>query len=499
MKITKTNYEDNLWLILDSIKKAELIGLDLEFTGLYLNHDTGFHKYDTLDERYRKMKAITNEFWMCQLGICTFHYSEETQRYIARPFTIYTVPYSDSRNLSVSVDSMRFLVENGFDMNLLFKEGITCCRMNEIDIENYEDWGGKSRESKRISNEHREMMEGYTQQIIGFINGNEKELNLNMPSEYVKKMFYGPLGVVNNFRGVEFSTNTKNAQIWINVKRQKSRQAVYCPPVVEQEEADSKNVKIMSFLGVTQVFAAILHKKVPLIMHNPYFDITYLYNHFIGPLPDTFLQFKRDIFNLFPVIYDTKYFIRHFFSREKFISKTKLESLYRYCYERKQLKDLVKVNFDDSFIDYLGEGKEHEAGYDAYMTGVVFLFYSKYAAKNAGREMWDIVRDAKNKICLFQHKATFIDFEYLEEEDMDVFMDNVLKLASSNKATAEQVAKEMAAFGDVEVTMVANQEYFVSFDHINDGFSLDSIIDTLNQTSHYKAGNFCMRNQIKPN
>lgn len=62
MDITKNNFEQSLGLIFESINRAEIIGIDLEFTGLHLNSETSFHKYDSLEERYNKIKVITNHF-----------------------------------------------------------------------------------------------------------------------------------------------------------------------------------------------------------------------------------------------------------------------------------------------------------------------------------------------------------------------------------------------------------------------------------------------------
>lgn len=254
---------------------------------------------------------------MCQLGICTFHYDQETQKYIARPFTIYTIPYSDNRTLCVSIDSMQFLLENHFDINKLIREGITCCRLSEIDIENFEDDSSKYTESVCVSNEHAELMDSYTERVKEFIISKDKETNINIPNEYIKKMFYGANGVVMRFRGIEFSTNNKNEEIWINVRKIKQRDSGFNEFTEKKESSEEKNVRLMNRLGVTQIFSAILEKRVPLIMHNPLFDICYLYNHFIGSLPNSYLEFKSDVLNIFPDVYDTKYIINKQLGKEK--------------------------------------------------------------------------------------------------------------------------------------------------------------------------------------
>ena len=46
--------------------------------------------------------------------------------------------------------------------------------------------------------------------------------------------------------------------------------------------------------------------KKPLIGHNPMYDIAFLYEQFIEPLPDSFIEFCCKWKENFPVIYDTK-------------------------------------------------------------------------------------------------------------------------------------------------------------------------------------------------
>jgi len=62
------------------------------------------------------------------------------------------------------------------------------------------------------------------------------------------------------------------------------------------------------------------------------------------------------------------------------LTSSDLGGLYLKCTNHKSLKNLLKFEFADKFTRYAGKGDEmcHEAGYDAYMTGVVFLILMKY-------------------------------------------------------------------------------------------------------------------------
>lgn len=58
--------------------------------------------------------------------------------------------------------------------------------------------------------------------------------------------------------------------------------------------------------GFTQIVQMLINAKKPLVGHNPQYDVAFLYEQFIAPLPDTFIEFCQEWRKLFPVTYDTK-------------------------------------------------------------------------------------------------------------------------------------------------------------------------------------------------
>ncbi len=151
------------------------------------------------------------------------------------------------------------------------------------------------------------------------------------------------------------------------------------------------------FLGFTKIFRLIVQYKKPLIFHNGYSDLLFMYEKFYEPLPDTYAEFKRNINELFPLIYDTK----HMSLASKKVNRdmkdmfdsTVLESLFnslsrevsKKCalympsikhsaasadYGRAICFFVVSIArlYDLSFCSAL-KARPHEAGYDAFMTG----------------------------------------------------------------------------------------------------------------------------------
>ena len=107
MDITQRNFEDQLPLVKQSIETAEFISIDTEFSGKHsLYHgviindgtvDIGYTKgiqdrpndFETVEERYCKIKELVEQFAMLQYGICTFHWDSVNKKYQARPFNFY--------------------------------------------------------------------------------------------------------------------------------------------------------------------------------------------------------------------------------------------------------------------------------------------------------------------------------------------------------------------------------------------------------------------------
>lgn len=107
MDITQSNFEDQLPLVKQSIETAEFISIDTEFSGKHFicdgvtiideSVDIGYtcgiqdrpHDFETVEERYCKIKELVEQFAMLQYGICTFHWDSVNKKYQARPFNFY--------------------------------------------------------------------------------------------------------------------------------------------------------------------------------------------------------------------------------------------------------------------------------------------------------------------------------------------------------------------------------------------------------------------------
>jgi hypothetical protein len=123
MEITSENFEAQFPLIEESLLKADFVSFDTEFSGnprfikyiYYLMvlfdilsclgysaslEDRG-HEYDTVEERYQKMRFSCQKFIAFQFGLCTFHWDNKSKKYKCRPFSFYVFPKSQINDTSM--------------------------------------------------------------------------------------------------------------------------------------------------------------------------------------------------------------------------------------------------------------------------------------------------------------------------------------------------------------------------------------------------------------
>ena len=99
-------------------------------------------------------------------------------------------------------------------------------------------------------------------------------------------------------------------------------------------------------------------------------------------LPDTFIDFAKAWKTKFPAVYDTKTLAVNV-ECFGYQPKTDLPYLYKMCREQKRFCNNLEFEYDIEkdqkfgMYDQVG-GQAHDAGFDAFMTGVVFALHAKF-------------------------------------------------------------------------------------------------------------------------
>ena len=418
--------------------KSQYVSFDCEMTGINLETKTDGTKYDTQEFRYYKQKEVVSKLDLIQIGF-TFYEGrtkkiekepekntdkkeiEEKQFYLERTFLFYL--YKNSKLKMINDDlfdnelrahpaTLKFLRESNFDFNILIKKGINFNKLENRD------------KIKKALNEHKILLsngamflskENESQLIEKVIkitdyilHGNTNPLELNFDKNKRLMIFF--LGI--NFKKLlnidgfiitksfnkdntiiitkkeNISTNLfddkyksfENFKLNIKTDINKIYQSRYQLGCFGNEEIIEELTE--EELGFSKFIEYLCNKKIPIIGHNIYYDMMFLYDKLIGDLPDNFYAFKQKIHQYFPIIYDTKYISTILTQQYKKcnIEKTSLENVY---------KTILKDRFD-IYVDFFPDApngfclyndmerdKLHDAGYDSIITGRCFILLNK--------------------------------------------------------------------------------------------------------------------------
>lgn len=101
-------------------------------------------------------------------------------------------------------------------------------------------------------------------------------------------------------------------------------------------------------------------KKLIIVGHNLFYDLGFLYETFVGKLPDDIKDFQKVINRLFPFVVDTKYMATHGLGAND--GRSSLADLLAPL----RLVHTPLVVLHEDHTKYGGNiGRQHEAGYDS--------------------------------------------------------------------------------------------------------------------------------------
>lgn len=105
-------------------------------------------------------------------------------------------------------------------------------------------------------------------------------------------------------------------------------------------------------------------------------DLGFLTHQFIERLPGSFAEWQSQVNQNFPYLYDTKTMSVCYNGRDN-LSHCDLAYLFKKCLNDKKFCNNLAFSASSKEFDYTSS-QSHDAGYDAYMTGVVFGTFAKY-------------------------------------------------------------------------------------------------------------------------
>ena len=472
MLVFKENFNQTFPIFKDTVDKASFVSFDCEMTGVTLEPKTDGTKYDTQQFRYYKTREVIKKFELIQLGF-TFYIphtreAEKEEIYIERTFTFYLFKNSKLRALNKDIfnnemichpATMKFLNENHFDFNVLIQKGIpynkleykeqikSLIQKEKFLIANSAFFLSKENEGDLING---------IIKITDFLLTNGESSNKSNKKPSMAITFKNPQTMIYllgcNLKKIIYLTNftiTKDKKTPNTVIVEKSKKPIpqddfkkyYTsfenfkqiiendPNLIYQSRfqvaitptVDNINDLVNEELGFSLYLEYLIQKKIPIIGHNIYFDIMFIFDKLINDLPEDFYTFKSKVHELFPYIYDTKAISTKLGKYEN----TKLENLYKHM-QKNNFTSYVPFCADvtNGFCLYhdLENSMLHDAGFDSVITGRCFVLMIKALENDYYVEnMKKIVHNIGNKV-INQEKEIKIKHGWVDLKQFDAYI-----------------------------------------------------------------------------
>uniref|UniRef100_A0A8B9GRT1 Poly(A)-specific ribonuclease PARN n=1 Tax=Astyanax mexicanus TaxID=7994 RepID=A0A8B9GRT1_ASTMX len=237
---------------------------------------------------------------------------------------------------------------------------------------------------------------------------------------------------------------------------------------MEQQKQEREQEELNDAVGFSRVVHAISKSGKLVVGHNMLLDVMHTIHQFYCPLPEELEDFKEVTMCVFPRLLDTKLMA----STQPFkdlITNTSLAEL------EKQLKEkpfkAPKVDCCEGFQCYDTASEQlHEAGYDAYITGLCFISMANYLGtfltppKPHISARSKLIEPFYNKLFLMR----VIDIPYLNISgpDLQPKRDHVLYVTFPKEWKTSDLYQLFSAFGNIQVSWIDDTSAFVSLSQV---------------------------------
>ncbi|XP_049868780.1 poly(A)-specific ribonuclease PARN-like isoform X2 [Pectinophora gossypiella] len=468
MEVTRKNFKDTLPLVAESIDKADFLVIDAEFTGLINGRDVTL--FSTPEEYYLTVLKGCSDFLLIQFGLCAFYWDQEENHYMNDAYNFYLFPRGrpgPEKMFLCQSSSLDFLSAQGFDFNKLIKEGISyMSEPDETRIREFlhEKQKSYNRESKiTIPDENKEQIEDICAKVRKFVDEKkDNEMEVDRCNAFIRRLLFQELG--SRFKNeivVETKVlENKNRILKVTRVTSESDRRNHDMMKVEREWEEFEEA-----VGFARVARMISMSEKLVIGHNMLLDLVHTLNHFFQPLPLDYKTFKEFAHCMFPKLLDTKYMSSLSPFKEK-VNSSVLPHLLTSLSEPPF--SLPKAESKEGRGYNRAEDKQHEAGYDAYVTGLCFLAMHNHLASMRGEPLGRANSDAPwlkpilNKVYLA--KTAHQDSPYMNftGADPNPPRDHVFHLTFPKEWTRNDISQLFSPFGAIIVQFIDDTSAMVA-------------------------------------
>ncbi|XP_036134833.1 poly(A)-specific ribonuclease PARN isoform X7 [Molossus molossus] len=487
MEIIRSNFKTNLHKVYQAIEEADFFAIDGEFSGISDGPSVTAltNGFDTPEERYQKLKKHSMDFLLFQFGLCTFKYDYINSKYIIKSFNFYVFPKPFNRSspdvkFVCQSSSIDFLASQGFDFNKVFHNGIPYLNQEE-ERQLREQYDEKRLQSKgagalsyvspntskcpvTIPEDQKKFIDQVVEKIEDLLQSEENmNLDLDPCTGFQRKLIYQTLSwkYPKGIHVETLETEKKERYIVVSKVDEEERKRR------EQQKHAKEQEELNDAVGFSRVIHAIANSGKLVIGHNMLLDVMHTVHQFCCPLPEDLNEFKEMTTFVFPRLLDTKLMA----STQPFkdiINNTSLAEL------EKRLKETPfnppKVESAEGFPSYDTASEQlHEAGYDAYITGLCFISMTNYLGTHCSfLSPPEIHVSARSKLIepfinkLFLMRVMDIPYLNLEGPDLQPKRDHVLHVTFPKEWKTSDLYQLFSAFGNIQISWIDDTSAFVS-------------------------------------
>ncbi|KAL3245275.1 hypothetical protein MRX96_018092 [Rhipicephalus microplus] len=370
MEVTAENFKEQFGVLKAALENASFVAIDCEFTGLELERST--HAYDTPEERYQKLRESSLDFLVVQVGVCVFQHDKEKRGY---------------KMFRCQASSLQFLSQHGFDFNKLFSHGVSYLRMEEAAqlsqalSERHEQQlkgrrlaeqrpvqdiqGGGAQGQPTVHRQHPGLGAEVSGQCVR--HGDGSALHLSECNGFKRKLIYQEVNARFGDKVQLTTESDSEGMLHIAVR-------ITGTPEEQRARLELKQKKEREDLELAHGFGRVLELLAAsgklVVGHNMLLDIMHLLYQFVDDLPQNYNEFKSMVRAAFPCLVDTKVLASDNQIKDSFAT-TALGLLLKQL--RCRPSCVPPVESETGYGYNLDQAKFHDAGFDAFVTGMCLL------------------------------------------------------------------------------------------------------------------------------
>ncbi|KAJ0180678.1 hypothetical protein K1T71_004082 [Dendrolimus kikuchii] len=495
MEITKNNFSDCLDYIIKDLKGSSFVGFDAEFTAI-LSGDCFKHRlFDTCEDRYNNIKNEVGNMIMTQIGLTMFKYERELDTYVATGYTFHLCPqvFGDvDQSFIFQASTLRFLCRHNFDFNKFTYEGIPyLSKAEEKEIrQQIKDKALFNNLSRSLELYEEKLLQKHCSEVSKWLSTNDSEtMYIEVTSPVLRFIIHNELRIrFPNILTTDSLGNSKKVLIY----RDKYVEGANSAPMAILEDNLMNHL-----LGFSQVISLLEKYRKPLIGHNLFLDTVLLHNQFIGPLPNKYTSFKKNINTMFPSIFDTKY-ISHEMSRKLSFDEVwktnALQDLYEFFSEGKCKKLQNGVNLIKLSTPFNVKQSYHEAGWDSFCSAYCFIRLGHWAACEIRGKYRPVGPTEKlaalapycNRVNVIRAAVPYMSFV---ENDPERHRPELLHVKSLKERVINvgKVATLLAGFGSIDIKPYGSRAALIA---ASSQITVDRILKNFRDSNEYRISMF---------